>query len=119
MHGSCGGRFPKIFDDPVVGVESRKLYGDAQILLEKILQDRRVRARGVMAFFPANSEGDDILLFEDDSRKKVRARVHGLRQQMARSDGEPNRCLSDFVAPVSSGKKRLFGGIRSHGGAWS
>ena len=82
------GRFPKIFDDPVVGVESRKLYGDAQILLEKILQDRRVRARGVMAFFPANSEGDDILLFEDDSRKKVRARVHGLRQQMARSDGE-------------------------------
>ena len=103
------GRFPKIFDDPVVGVESRKLYGDAQILLEKILQDRRVRARGVMAFFPANSEGDDILLFEDDSRKKVRARVHGLRQQMARSDGEPNRCLSDFVAPVSSGKKDYLG----------
>jgi 5-methyltetrahydrofolate--homocysteine methyltransferase len=103
------GRFPKIFDDPVVGVESRKLYGDAQILLEKILQDQRVRARGVMAFFPANSEGDDILLFEDDSRKKVRARVHGLRQQMARSDGEPNRCLSDFVAPVSSGKKDYLG----------
>jgi 5-methyltetrahydrofolate--homocysteine methyltransferase len=62
-----------------------------------------------MAFFPANSEGDDILLFEDDSRKKVRARVHGLRQQMARSDGEPNRCLSDFVAPVSSGKKDYLG----------
>jgi 5-methyltetrahydrofolate--homocysteine methyltransferase len=103
------GRFPKIFDDPVVGVESRKLYGDAQILLEKILADKRVRARGVMAFFPANSEGDDIVLYEDDARKKVRARVHGLRQQMARSDGEPNRCLSDFVAPVSSGKKDYLG----------
>jgi 5-methyltetrahydrofolate--homocysteine methyltransferase len=103
------GRFPKIFDDPVVGVESRKLYGDAQILLEKILTDKRVRARGVMAFFPANAEGDDILLYEDDARKKVRARVHGLRQQMARSDGEPNRCLSDFVAPVSSGKKDYLG----------
>jgi len=103
------GRFPKIFDDPVVGVESRKLYEDAQILLEKVLADKRVRARGVMAFFPANSEGDDILLYEDDARKKVRARVHGLRQQMARSDGEPNRCLSDFVAPVSSGKKDYLG----------
>ena len=103
------GRFPKIFDDPVVGVESRKLYGDAQILLEKILTDKRVRAKGVMAFFPANSEGDDIVLYEDDARKKVRARVHGLRQQMARSDGEPNRCLSDFVAPVSSGKKDYLG----------
>jgi len=103
------GRFPKIFDDPIVGVESKKLYGDAQILLENILKDKRVRARGVMAFFPANSEGDDILLYEDDARKKVRARVHGLRQQMARSDGEPNRCLSDFVAPVSSGKKDYLG----------
>jgi len=103
------GRFPKIFDDPIVGVESKKLYGDAQILLENILKDKRVRAQGVMAFFPANSEGDDILLYEDDARKKVRARVHGLRQQMARSDGEPNRCLSDFIAPVSSGKKDYLG----------
>ncbi len=103
------GRFPKILEDPVVGVESKKLYADAQILLKKIVRDRKIRARGVIAFFPANSEGDDILLYEDDSRKKVRAKVHGLRQQMARSDGEPNRCLSDFVAPVSSGKKDYLG----------
>ena len=103
------GRFPKILEDPVVGVESKKLYADAQILLQKIVRDRKIRARGVIAFFPANSEGDDILLYEDDSRKKVRAKVHGLRQQMARSDGEPNRCLSDFVAPVSSGKKDYLG----------
>ena len=103
------GRFPKIFDDPVVGVESKKLYEDAQVLLQKILKEKRIRARGVMAFFPANAEGDDILLYEDDSRKKVRARLHGLRQQMARSDGEPNRCLTDFIAPVSSGKKDYLG----------
>ncbi len=103
------GRFPKILEDPVVGVESKKLYADAQILLQKIVRDRKIRARGVIAFFPANSEGDDILLYEDDSRKKVRAKVHGLRQQMARSDGEPNRCLSDFVAPVRSGKKDYLG----------
>ena len=103
------GRFPKIFDDPVVGTESRKLYEDAQILLKKILKEKRIRARGVMAFFPANSEGDDILLYEDDSRKKVMGKVHGLRQQMARTDGEPNRCLTDFIAPVQSGKKDYLG----------
>jgi 5-methyltetrahydrofolate--homocysteine methyltransferase len=103
------GRFPKIFDDPVVGTESLKLYEDAQILLKKILKEKRIRARGVMAFFPANSEGDDILLYEDDSRKKVMGKVHGLRQQMARTDGEPNRCLTDFIAPVQSGKKDYLG----------
>jgi len=103
------GRFPKIFDDPVVGAEARKLHADAQVLLQKILQGKRIRARGVMAFFPANSEGDDILLYEDDSRKKVRGRLHALRQQMARADGQPNRCLADFVAPVSSGKKDYVG----------
>lgn len=62
-----------------------------------------------MAFFPANSEGDDILLYEDDSRQKIRARLHALRQQAARTDGQPNRCLADFVAPVSSGKKDYVG----------
>jgi len=103
------GRFPKILNDPVVGTEAKKLYEDAQFLLKKVLKEKRIRARGVMAFFPANAEGDDILLYEDDNRKKVRARVHGLRQQMARSDGEPNRGLADFVAPVSSGKKDYLG----------
>ena len=103
------GRFPKILEDPVVGVESKKLFADGQILLQKIVRERKIRARGVIAFFPANSEGDDILLYEDDSRQKVKAKVHGLRQQMARSDGEPNRCLADFVAPVSSGKKDYLG----------
>ena len=103
------GRFPKILQDPVVGAEATKLYRDAQILLGKILKEKRIRARGVMAFFPANSEGDDILLYEDDSRKKVRACLHALRQQMARTDGQPNRCLADFVAPISSGKKDYVG----------
>jgi 5-methyltetrahydrofolate--homocysteine methyltransferase len=103
------GRFPKILQDPVVGTEAKKLYEDAQGLLKKILDEKRIRARGVMAFFPANAEGDDILLYEDDSRKKVRARLHALRQQNARTDGQPNRCLADFVAPVSSGKKDYVG----------
>ena len=103
------GRFPKIFEDPVVGAEARKLYEDAQVLLKKVLREKRIRARGVLAFFPANAEGDDILLYEDDSRKKVKARLHALRQQTARTDGQPNRCLADFVAPASSGKKDYVG----------
>jgi 5-methyltetrahydrofolate--homocysteine methyltransferase len=103
------GRFPKIFEDPVVGTEARKLYEDAQVLLRKVLREKRIRARGVLAFFPANAEGDDILLYEDDSRKKVKARLHALRQQTARTDGQPNRCLADFVAPASSGKKDYVG----------
>jgi 5-methyltetrahydrofolate--homocysteine methyltransferase len=103
------GRFPNILQDPVVGTEAKKLYEDAQALLKKILAKKRIRASGVMAFFPANAEGDDILLYEDDSRKKVRARLHALRQQNARTDGQPNRCLADFVAPVSSGKKDYVG----------
>jgi 5-methyltetrahydrofolate--homocysteine methyltransferase len=103
------GRFPKIFEDPVVGTEARKLYEDAQVLLRKVLREKRIRARGVLAFFPANAEGDDILLYEDDSRKKVKARLHALRQQTARTDGQPNRCLADFVAPASSGKNDYVG----------
>jgi 5-methyltetrahydrofolate--homocysteine methyltransferase len=103
------GRYPKIFEDSVVGTEARKLFADAQVLLKRILVEKRIRARGVMAFFPAQSEGDDILLYGDDKRKKIIAQVHGLRQQASRTDGQPNRCLSDFIAPVSSGKKDYLG----------
>ena len=103
------GRYPKIFEDPVVGVEARKLFADAQVLLKSILGGKRIRARGVMAFFPAQSEGDDILLYEDERRKKIKARIHCLRQQASRTDGQPNRCLSDFVAPLSSGKRDYLG----------
>jgi len=103
------GRYPKIFEDPVVGVEARKLFADAQGLLKSILGGKRIRARGVMAFFPAQSEGDDILLYENEGRKKIKARIHCLRQQASRTDGQPNRCLSDFVAPLSSGKRDYLG----------
>ena len=103
------GRYPKIFEDPVVGVEARKLFADAQVLLKSILGGKRIRARGVMAFFPAQSERDDILIYEDEGRKKIKARIHCLRQQASRTDGQPNRCLSDFVAPLSSGKRDYLG----------
>jgi len=103
------GRYPRIFDDPVVGVEARKLFSDAQGLLKKIIEGSRIRARGVMAFFAAQSEGDDIVIYEDEERKKLKARIHCLRQQASRTDGQPNRCLSDFVAPRASGKRDYLG----------
>ncbi|NCY20590.1 methionine synthase, partial [bacterium] len=103
------GRYPRIFDDPVVGVEARKLFSDAQGLLKKIIEGNRIWARGVMAFFAAQSEGDDIVIYEDEERKKLKARIHCLRQQASRTDGQPNRCLSDFVAPRASGKRDYLG----------
>jgi len=103
------GRYPKIFNDPVVGVEAQKLFADAQVLLKKILEKKRIRAKGVMAFFPAQSDGDDILLYEDEKREIIKARVHALRQQAARTDGQPNRCLADFIAPVRSGQRDYLG----------
>ena len=103
------GRYPKIFEDPVVGSEARKLFDDAQVLLRKIFKEKKILAKGVMAFFPAHSDGDDILLYENEERKIVKGRVHGLRQQAARTDGQPNRCLADFVAPLGSGKRDYLG----------
>ncbi len=104
------GRFPRILDDEVVGEEARKLYEDAQAMLRDIIANRKLRARAVIGLFPANSVGyDDIELYSDDSRDKVRMRLHHLRQQMQKVEGKANMCLSDFVAPKTSGKADYIG----------
>jgi len=92
------GAYPKIFADPLVGPQARKLYDEANALLDRIIDDGLLTARGVMGLFPAASVGDDIEIYEDETRGAVRAVVHGLRQQF-RKDGRPNRCLSDYIAP--------------------
>jgi len=97
------GRFPGILDDPLVGAESRKLFDDATRLLERIVQEGTLGARGVVGLFPANAVGDDIEIYEDESRQRVRAVLRGLRQQQEKPPGRPNLCLSDFVAPRSTG----------------
>jgi 5-methyltetrahydrofolate--homocysteine methyltransferase len=98
------GRYPAILDDPVVGEPARALWGDAGPILRDIVLNRRLEARCVIGFWPANADGDDIVLYTDDSRGTELARLFGLRQQMhKREDTKPNYCLSDFVAPVSSG----------------
>ncbi|MCB9307763.1 MAG: methionine synthase [Lewinellaceae bacterium] len=94
------GKFPAILDDEVVGTEAKKLYHDAQAMLRQIIDEKWLTARGVIGLFPANAvEGDSISVFEDDSRTTVRCTLHHLRQQNLKAPGQPNYCLSDFIAP--------------------
>ena len=101
------GRYPRILDDAVVGAEARKLYHDAQTLLEQMVAQRWVTAKAVWGLFPANAQGDDILLYQDQQRQQVLMTLHHLRQQSPRPEGKPQRCLSDFVAPVGMAEDYL------------
>jgi 5-methyltetrahydrofolate--homocysteine methyltransferase len=105
------GSFPKIFDDKFVGVEAKKLYDDAQALLKEVVDNNLLQANGVIGFWPANSVGDDIELYTDESRTQVLSRIHTLRQQSEKVKGEPYYALSDFVAPKESGVADYFGGF--------
>jgi 5-methyltetrahydrofolate--homocysteine methyltransferase len=101
------GKFPAILEDEVVGVEAKKVFADAQALLEKIVKGQWLQADGVVAFYPANAIGDDIVLYSDEAREHPAFVWHNLRQQSERPvvDGvkRPNRCLADYVAPRDSG----------------
>ncbi|HUF49043.1 MAG TPA: methionine synthase [Vicinamibacterales bacterium] len=96
------GRYPQILDDPKYGEAARELHANALAQLAVMQQDARVRARGVYGFWPANSDGDDIVLYRDDARRVEIARFPMLRQQTPLEDGRPNRSLADFVAPKDS-----------------
>jgi 5-methyltetrahydrofolate--homocysteine methyltransferase len=96
------GVYPKILQHEKHGEEARKLFADAQELLEKIVTGKLIQPRGVYGFFPANRVDDDVELYTDESRKKVLMTFHFLRQQMEKTDGTPNWCLADFIAPQSA-----------------
>ena len=103
------GSYPKILDDHIVGVEARKLFADAQLMLKQIIKEEWLGARAVVGFFPANSDGDDVVVYTDDSRTEVLEILHHLRQQNIKAPGRPNYCLSDFIAPIDSGKADYIG----------
>ncbi|MBA2431505.1 MAG: methionine synthase, partial [Chthoniobacterales bacterium] len=105
------GRYPAIFEDETVGSQARELFDDAQKLLDRIVQEKLLTARGVYAFWPANSVGDDVELYIDDSRQEVLTRFHFLRQQMQKPQGQTNHCLADLVAPKESGRADYIGGF--------
>lgn len=103
------GRFPRILDDEVVGEEAIKLHRDGLAMLERIVEEKWISARGVIGLFPACSVGDDIDVFSDSTRSEVRMRLHHLRQQDVKKNRQANFCLSDFVAPRDSGKADYIG----------
>jgi 5-methyltetrahydrofolate--homocysteine methyltransferase len=97
------GHYPAILDDPKVGPAATSLFRDAQRLLDRIVQERLLQAHAVVGLFPANSVGDDIELYADDTRTRPLALIHTLRQQMLKPPGRPNLALADYVAPRESG----------------
>ncbi len=94
------GRYPAILQHEKHGSEARQLFADAQSLLDRLVREKHLEARGVYGFFPANRVGDDVQVFTDESRSQMLTTFHFLRQQVAKGDGSPNWCLADFIAPA-------------------
>ncbi|MCI0491544.1 MAG: methionine synthase [Planctomycetes bacterium] len=123
------GKYPRIFDDPNVGEAARKLYDDAQELLDRIIRDSEktdkesgrlveppclplsLTAHGVYGIWPAASDGDDIIVYTDEMRNKERCRFHALRQQWERKGQDAFYSLADFIAPADSGRRDYLGGF--------
>ncbi|HLJ51830.1 MAG TPA: vitamin B12 dependent-methionine synthase activation domain-containing protein, partial [Rhizomicrobium sp.] len=105
------GRFPAILDDLKVGEVARSLYDDARKMLHRIIAEKWFTAQATIGFWPANTVGDDILVYADETRSKPIATLHTLRQQLEKREGRFNAALSDFIAPVASGVKDYVGGF--------
>jgi 5-methyltetrahydrofolate--homocysteine methyltransferase len=109
MSWELKGKYPAIFDDPTVGDEARKLHADALAMLDEIVRGDLLQSKAVYGFFPANSSGDDVILYADESRSAEIGRAHTLRQQWERKGQDVFHALADFVAPVESGRKDYVG----------
>ncbi len=103
------GRFPQILEDDVVGEAATELYREAREMLDKVVAEKWFGAKGVIGFWPAQAQGDDIVLYTDDTRTAELSRLHTLRQQMDKGAGKTNVALSDFVAPIGQGADYVGG----------
>ena len=103
------GKYPAIFDDPKKGAAARELFDNGQEILQNILAEGKIQARGVYGFWPANSDGDDIVLYTDEDRGKEVLRLPMLRQQRQVTSGQSLKCLADFVAPKETGLSDYVG----------
>lgn len=110
------GHYPQIFNDGEQGEAAKKLYAEANEILDEIIEKKMLQANAVIGIWPANSDGDDVILYEDESRQKEIGRFYHIRQQELKKPGIPNFCLSDFVAPLESGKIDYCGGFVTTGG---
>ena len=100
------GVYPKILDHEKYGEQARKIFADANAMLDQFIADGSLTARAVYGFFPANRIGDDLIIWTDEKRTAERTRLHHLRQQVAKDNGNPYRCLADFVAPAAADVNR-------------
>ncbi|MFG0267646.1 MAG: methionine synthase, partial [Rhodopirellula sp. JB055] len=105
------GKYPKILKDEVVGEQARELFDNANKMLDKVIAEYLLAAKAVYGFFPAASEGDDIIVYNDDSRTSEKTRFHCLRQQWERKGQKHYRSLADYIAPVDSGREDYIGGF--------
>jgi len=103
------GKYPDILKHPSKGEEATRLFNDAQKLLTEIIENNWLESRGIIGLFPANSTGDDIEIFADESRSSVLTVIHTLRQQMERRNKRPNLALADYIAPKESGQLDYMG----------
>ncbi len=103
------GIYPRIFENKDYGPQAKQLFDDANVLLDRMIQENQITARGVYGFFPANAVGDDVELYTDETRTKVRETFHFLRQQANREGSEPCRSLADFIAPKETGLDDYIG----------
>ena len=105
------GKYPAVFDDPKRGEAARTLFNDAQDILTRIVEEKRLTARGVVGFWPANRRGDDIVVYRDESRTEELTTLHHLRQQDEKAPGKPMMALSDFLLPDSADRCDYVGGF--------
>lgn len=103
------GRFPDILNNPASGEAARKLFDDAQEMLDTVIKEKWLTANGVIGFYPANAVGDDVEVYTDDTRSEVLTTLHNLRQQGEHREGIPNRSLGDFIAPKDTGLADYIG----------
>ncbi|HIX61913.1 MAG TPA: methionine synthase, partial [Candidatus Halomonas stercoripullorum] len=112
MSWQLSGKYPRILEDEVVGEAARNLFDDAQKMLRKLIDEKRVQARGVIGLWPANSVDDDVIeVYADESRSQVVERLHHIRQQTTKNRDGACYSLADFVAPRESGKPDWIGGF--------
>jgi 5-methyltetrahydrofolate--homocysteine methyltransferase len=117
MAWELSGKYPAILDDPKVGSEARRLFADANRLLQRIVHERLLAAHAVYGFYPANADGDDLVVFTDESRTRERLRLHMLRQQWEREGQTSFRSLADYLAPAGSGVADYLGAFAVTAGA--
>jgi 5-methyltetrahydrofolate--homocysteine methyltransferase len=111
MSWELKGKYPKIFEDPERGPRARELFDDARELLGRITSDRQLTAKAVYGFFPANSDGDDLVIYDDETRMAERLRLPTLRQQWERDGQTSFRSLADYIAPRGTGVPDYLGGF--------